>query len=145
MAGMGRLPKEPRLRQRRNKASTRAELPAIIAGSKPAPELPKRAKDARPWHPETVEYWAEVWGSPESTQWTRADRGQVVVFFKLMDDLNHGNLDRAAEIRLQAARFGLDVMARRRLQWERQETYEPQAPPMRTGTDPRKLLRMVKG
>lgn len=145
MAGAGRLPKDPRLRQRMNKTSTRAVLPETGPTPAQMPKLPKRAADARPWHPETVIYWSEVWTSPESTQWSVADRGQILVMFLVLDDLHHGNLDRAAEVRLQAARFGLDVMARRRLQWEReQEATKPQAPPVRTGTDdPRKVLRMV--
>jgi hypothetical protein len=66
--------------------------------------------------------------------------------FKVIDAFNYGDLTLAAEVRLQAGRFGLDVMARRRLQWECEaEGGKPQTPPVRTGTDdPRKILRLAK-
>lgn len=154
MAGVGPPPKDPRLRQRQNKTSTRAILAVSpVLGpvgeekaARAAPELPKRAAEAVPWHPETVAYWSQVWSSPEALQWGPADLGQIVVMFKVLDAFNYGDLSKAAEIRLQAARFGLDVMARRRLQWEREQApSKPQLPSVRTGTDdPRKVLRRVK-
>lgn len=146
MPGMGPAPKDPRLRQRMNKVTTRATLPAEVPKGRPVPELPKREKGMVPWHPETVADWDRLWQSPESMLYTPAMFGQLVVMFKVLDAFNYGDIDRAAEVRLQAARFGLDVMAQRRLQWEReQDGHKPQAPPVRTGTDdPRKFLRAVK-
>src|SRR6185295_20168062 len=133
MPGMGPAPKHPRLRQRTNKVSTRATLPADVPKDRPVPKLPKREKGSVPWHPETLADWERLWQSPESTLYTPAMLGQLVVMFKVLDAFNYGDLDRAAEVRLQAARFGLDVMAQRRLQWEREnEAAKPQAPPVRT-------------
>lgn len=192
MAGMGPPPKPTRLRQRRNKVSTRATLevspspqePAEsaadqppAAGSaplavkvRPLPDRPCRGYDAGgclkteaclicrgtllvPWHPRTVEWWSEVWRSPSAGEYIETDIvGGLYLLAGLYDAWwGTGELEYAKEIRMQESRFGLDVMARRRLQWELKRPADrrpavaapttPDAPPR---PDPRKLLTMVK-
>jgi hypothetical protein len=153
----GPPPKDPRLRQRRNKASTRATLPALadpaaVAG-RLSPSLPERGKGEVPWHPETVTFWREVWASPMAAEYIPADVPGLVIVAQLVDRFHYGEVQLAAEIRLQRQCFGLTPLDRRRLQWEieRGETAERRrqqtpsaAPKLKAGQDPRRRLWSVK-
>ena len=159
MAGMGPPPKDPRIRQRKNRIAGAAVLPA--EGSKrPAPPLPEReccdSEDCKvcggsgvyPWHPETRDYWKLVWASPMATEYVPADVPGLVGVFKLIDRFNYGDLSLAAEIRLQRVCYGLTPIDRRRLQWEIEKVEQVQkrqpphaARPKRTGD----VLRFLKG
>lgn len=123
MAGKGRAPKPAQLRQRRNKAATKATLPsADAAAAFQVPELPER--EVGPWHPLVLEWWGVVWRSPMAAELLDADqRGGLVVLAGLYHDFFSAasptaRKEAATEIRLQEARFGLDPISRRRLQWE---------------------------
>ncbi len=185
MAGMGRLPKDPKIRRRRNKVATRAvvhDAPLAPAGpieaestteplrQPPLPsrtcascqELPKkRAAPKRqaqaeqcvvcagtrviPWHPLAVGWWNEVWSYPFSQEYLKTDIvGGLYVLADLYDRYwRTGDLDYAKEIRLQEGRLVLDVMARRRAQWELKRPSAPRpqlVPPLAatgTGGSPR--------
>lgn len=146
----GPPPKNPKTRQRRNKATTAATLPP--AGDAPraaAPPLPKRQKGEVPWHPETVSYWGVVWSSEQASEYRPVHVPGLVGLFKLIDRFNYGALELAGEIRLQRQCFGLTPLDERRLQWEVgkvQRQRPPQAPTTQptAKNDPRKLLRMVR-
>jgi hypothetical protein len=159
MAGMGPPPKDPRLRQRRNKASTAATLPAASdpAGvrGRLSPALPKRKADERPWHAETLKFWKEVWASPMAGEYIACDVPGLVNVARLQDAVNYGQLEFLAELRLQRQCFGLTPLDRRRLQWEteRGETAErrremieksPSLAQPNAKNDPRQALRAVK-
>lgn len=152
----GPPPKDPRLRQRRNKASTAATLGGgeqPVAVKRLAPELPKRRKDERPWHAETLAFWREVWASPMAAEFIACDVPGLVNVARLQDSVNYGDLTSLAELRLQRQCFGLTPLDRRRLQWEteRGETAERRRaeqkraplPQPSSKNDPRKVLRMV--
>lgn len=158
MAGMGPPPKDPKLRQRRNKTPGAATLVIATHADAPSasamPELPVRATVERPWHPETLKFWSEVWASPMAAEYIAADVPGLVIVAQLVDRFNYGEVDLAAEIRLQRQCFGLTPLDRRRLQWEieRAEAAERRRPP-KTGQsspapsgvrDPRRTLRAVK-
>lgn len=157
MAGMGPPPKPAGLRQRRNKGTAGAMLPAE-GSKKPAPPLPDRecpgcdgtgvraktekdpcihcdATGILPWHPLVVERWAAVWASPMATEFLDADVHGLFVLADLWDMYWKGDRDRAAEIRLQEQRFGLSSLDRRRLQWEveRAEQAQRRRPALPTG------------
>jgi hypothetical protein len=113
----GPMPKNPSIRQRRNKATTRAMLPAETGQRKYRPRLPKLGKNAK-WHPLAREYWDLVWTSPMSHLFLEAD---IPVLFRLLILVNRffegGSLKVAAEIRMLEREFGLTPLSRRRLEW----------------------------
>ena len=150
---MGPTPKPSALRQRRNRVSTAATLPA--AGTESgieAPPLPERGKGEKPWHPETLAYWAVIWASEMAGEYLAADVPGLVGLMKMQDEFNYGEVRLAAEIRLQRQCFGLTPIDRRRLQWETgkvedAERRRPKAgviPQPTRRNDPRKGLALVK-
>jgi hypothetical protein len=116
----GPPPKDPRLRGRRNKTSTRAKLTA--APAPPKPDLPSRADDD-PWHPQVVSFWESVWASPMADEFVEADHHGLFKLAQLEQDFwtarsPTARKEAATEIRLQRQCFGLSPLDRRRLQWE---------------------------
>ncbi len=113
----GPMPKNPATRRRRNRATTRAMLPAEIEQRKYRPRLPKLNGKAK-WHPLAKMYWDLVWTSPMSHQFLAAD---IPVLFRLLMLVNRffdgGSLKVAAEIRMLEREFGLTPLSRRRLEW----------------------------
>lgn len=120
----GPPPKDPKLRQRRNKAATKASLPsASDAAEYEVPDLPER-DDGEPWHPMVLEWWEAVWRSPMASEYLDADmRGGLYLLADLHQlrwtaDSRTALIAASKEIRLQEVRFGLSPIDRRRLQWE---------------------------
>lgn len=147
---MPRPPKDPAIRQRRNKAATRAKLAASPTG--PVPPLPAKGyAGKRGWNTLTRQWWADVWRSPMATKFLRADLHGLYMLAALVDQFwtaPHPQL--AGEIRLQGQRFGLSPIDRWRLQWELRDTPpaaeapKPQAVTPPPADDPRNILRAVK-
>ena len=82
------------------------------------PELPAE----REWHPLTVRWWADVWGSPMAGEYLDADVHGLFRLALLVDDYwNAGTpsarKELAEEIRLQGQAFGPTPLDRRRLEW----------------------------
>lgn len=158
MSGMGPPPKNPRLRQRRNRPPATAatlRMPPVETGSAEkladVPKLPARGSGEMPWHPETLTFWREVWASPMAVEFIAADVPGLVIVARLIDKFNYGDVDLAAEIRLQRQCFGLTPLDRRRLQWEIERAEaagrrRPSGPAAQQGgaKDPRRNLRAVK-
>lgn len=144
----GPIPKDPMIRQRRNRVVTRATLPPEDEVKKRVPPLPKRSE---PWHKLTRVWWRDVWNSPMATEFLRADIHGLYILAELVDRFwREPSKELAAEIRLQRQCFGLTPIDRRRLQWEverveaatRQQQVAVQgAVPL--GDDPRRLLSVV--
>lgn len=110
------MPKSAATRQRRNKATTRALLPAETVPMVEYPALPDRKGDA--WHPLTTRWWNDVWTSPLHHEFLRADSGALFRLANIVDAYwKTGELRYAAEIRLMEREFGLTPLARRRLEW----------------------------
>jgi len=145
----GRLPKDPALRQRRNKGPTQTTLSAESAGRRRAPSLPRH----RDWHPMTRAWWRDIWHSPMAVEYLRADLHGLYRLAELVDRFwLEPDAKLAAEIRLQQTCFGLTPLDRMRLRWEvervEEATRKRQFPerPMQVQTpadDPRNLLRVV--
>ena len=114
---MPRLPKDPNLRQRRNRSSTRAMLPAESGHRKYRPRLPLLPKGEK-WQPMAIMFWDEVWSSPMSYMFLEAD---LPALFRLLFLVNRfcdgGSLEVAKEIRMLEREFGLTPLSRRRLEW----------------------------
>lgn len=117
----GPLPKDPAIRQRRNKSSSRALLPPESAPIKRAPRLPKLPDEKgvpREWHDMARRWWKDVWSSPQRHEFLRADLGSLFRLVYLVDQFwKTGALDIAKEIRLLEREFGLTPLSRRRLEW----------------------------
>jgi hypothetical protein len=158
----GRLPKDPELRQRRNKSASSATLSTERAPKRRPPKLPtimehrNGEKVAHEWHAMTRSWWRDVWRSPMAAEYLQADVHGLFRLAILVDRFwRTGSQALAAEIRLQQQCFGLTPIDRRRLQWEverveevtsRKRKHEPPAGATEqpAAEDPRALLRVVK-
>lgn len=143
----GVLPKDPKLRQRRNKTSTRAILLPETEALEGIPDLPKR----RRWHGLTLAWWQDIWQSPMAPEYLKADLHGLYLLAELVDRFwKKPTIALAVEIRLQRQCFGLSPIDRRRLQWEvekvesvtRKRDMEQKRRPAPTD-DPRQYLTVV--
>ena len=135
-------PKPPHLRQRRNRVSTNATLPA----SPRHVRAPTLAKD-REWQRSTRQWWADVWRSPMATEFAATDRHALLRLAYLVDHfaLSQGtDVKLASEIRQQEQRFGLTPLDRRRLQWTLPDAQStPVAEATEPAPDPRRDFKVV--
>jgi len=145
----GPIPKNPALRQRRNKAVSRATLPAEAQERKRAPQLPRREGG---WNPHTRRWWSDVWHSPMAGEYVQADIHGLYRLATLIDDFwDTPSTALAAEIRLEQQAFGLTPLDRRRLEWSIAQTEEAttkrqqrQVRAAQAGdVDPREVLKVV--
>ena len=116
----GPLPKDERIRQRRNKPASRAVLQVIDAPRNQAPALP--GDDGMVWHPMACDWWNAVWESPMHIEFLRGDEPSLLrllllvdLFWKVLDV--DDKLKFAREIRMLEREFGLTPLSRRRLEW----------------------------
>jgi hypothetical protein len=146
------MPKDPALRQRRNKASTRATLTVQVTPRKRAPSLPERGEGLT-WHRLTRLWWRDVWRSPMAAEYLDADVHGLYRLAVLVDRFwTHPSVSVAQTIAHQEQRYGLSPLDRRRLEWivekAEQATQQRRAPeppkPLPAADDPRKLLEVVK-
>lgn len=113
----GPSPKDPALRQRRNKSATRALLRVKDLPRQQAPRLPELPEGEK-WHVMSRKFWAAVWSSPMHYEYMRADEPALFRLLVLVNAFwNSGKLEIAREIRLLEREFGLTPLARRRLEW----------------------------
>ena len=146
----GPVPKDPTLRQRRNRAPTAAHL-IVQNPVASVPELPARGGRRR-WHALTIAWWEKVWSSPMAGEFLDGDIPRLWLLADLWDQYwRHATTSLAAEIRLQSQCFGLTPIDRRRLQWEVEKVEavtrkRPIVDPVAKGDgdDPRARLRIVK-
>ena len=122
----GPAPKDPSVRARRNRSSTRAVLTADHEIE--APPLP----DEVVWHPMTRRWWADIWSSPMAPEYAATDVHGLFRVAMLMNDfwLAETPKERAEiQVRLEKADadFGTNPLARRRLEWQIAETEDRQA------------------
>jgi len=155
---MGRNPKPPETRRRRNKVSTRANLPdpALTRGNR-VPPMPKRKRGQGAWNSQAKAWWRDVWTSPMSTQHVFSDRHAVEMLAMLVHDFWEATdaktrISLATTIGRESAKFGLTPLDRNRLQWtinrgegaadEAAKRRRQQATPAETGKDPREVLKI---
>lgn len=133
-------------RARRNKASTRAVLSAVVDPE--IPELPSHTE----WHGPVRDWWCRAWSSPMAPEWTDADQDAMFLAARLMqqfwDDETRpaARTQTATEIRHVLKECGLTPLSRRSLQWEieRAETAQERTVQRReakkpAARDPRRL------
>lgn len=149
----GPAPKDPSVRARRNKSSTRSTLSADHDIE--TPPLP----EGFPWHSLTLAWWEDIWQSPMAPEYIEADINGLYRVAMLYNDfwLAETHKERAEiQVRLEKADadYGTNPMARRRLEWQIETTEDSKAkgkrrrsggkPPAEPepGDDPR--LRLVQ-
>src|SRR4026208_2609268 len=100
----GPLPKDPQLRQRRNKSASRAMIVTDAAPIEAAPKLPARPRGK--WNAMTQQWWADVWSSPLHNEYLRADLGALFRLVFLVDQFWEAHsLEVAKEIRMLEREF----------------------------------------
>lgn len=148
----GPAPKDPSVRARRNKSTTRAVLSAdhkVVA-----PKLPTGID----WHRLTKRWWTDLWASPMATEYAKVDINGMFRVAMLLNDfwLADGHKERAEiQVRLEKADadYGTSPLARRRLEWQIEATEDAKdrgrgrstvkKPPALAGDDPRAALYAV--
>ena len=152
----GQLPKDPALRQRRNRVATSATLSVETGLRHHAPALPKLGVDAegreREWHALTRAWWRDVWHSPMASEYLQVDKHGLFRMAALVNKFwDEPSKELAAEIRLQGQCFGLTPIDRRRLQWEVAKVEEVtkqkrrvEQPDIESSEDSRKVLRVLR-
>jgi len=138
----GPQPKDPRVRQRRNRAVTAAELEAEspLGESPPLPCRPRRRK----WMDLTRVWWDDIWRSPMAPRFLEADVHGLYILAELVDRFwREPTTAMAAEIRQHRMAFGLTPIDRRRLEWTirppAEEKPAPESKHIEPATDPRRL------
>lgn len=122
----GPAPKDPSVRARKNRASTRATLSADHDIE--TPPLP----DGFPWHSLTVRWWDDIWQSPMAPEYAESDINGLYRVAMLYNDfwLAETHKERAEiQVRLEKADadYGTNPMARRRLEWQIEATEDSKA------------------
>lgn len=116
------LPKDPALKQRRNKTATRAVLPAEDSPITRRPVMPDHPKGDE-WHAMAERFWRDVWHSPMSDEYLRADVHGLFVMVVLIDQFwKRPNVNLSREIRQLGQNYGLSPIDRRRLEWSVERT-----------------------
>lgn len=146
---MGRQPKPPELRQRRNKAPSAATIGNTPNPRAKVPPLPRITKLR--WRAQTREWWRDVWTSPMAARFLPSDRHALNRLAVLVNQFWAAPTALLANaIRSDEARFGLTPLDRWRLQWREVPAQErpaaeekPKAAKPKAGPDPREMLRLV--
>lgn len=118
---MPRPMKDPSVRQRTNRASTKATLYALRPDQIKIPELPKRYNEDGievMWSLRAQEFWESIWSSPMAPEFHKTDIHGLYDLLQLKEAFWSGKTYLHAEIRLYEQQFGLNPLARRRLEWQ---------------------------
>jgi hypothetical protein len=148
----GPVPKNPIIRQRRNRISTNSTLDGVMETRKRMPSL-SNLGGKKKWDPKTIAWWKDVWHSPMAEEFVDTDKHALFRLALLIDQYwELPNKELAAEIRLEQQAFGLTPIDRRRLGWsvkkdngkKRESTAKVViAPPVDPNKDPRHVLTWV--
>lgn len=112
------LPKDPSLRARRNKTTTRAVL--IDRKNPKVPALPTGTR----WHAEVRAFWKDAWTSKMSSEFEPVDGHALIVAARLLQQMKDPDITPgqhkalSGEFRAVIREFGFTPMSRRSLQWE---------------------------
>ncbi len=123
---MPQAKKHPSVRARTNRASTASTIDGsrqLPASKRPAlPQLVDAHGAKVAWHPQTLQWWKDLWAAPMATEYHESDRHALFLLASLMDEFwtatsVKAKRELAGEIRLQRQAFGLTPYDRRRLEW----------------------------
>jgi hypothetical protein len=137
----GRLPKDPSVRQRTNRASTRAMLRELEPGEIDIPPLPPNVRYREDefgaecpteyevaWSSTAKRYWTRLWSSPMASEFHKMSDIEGLYRLLALVELfwRKPNATLNGEIRLYEQQFGLNPLARRRLEWQIVDTEKAQ-------------------
>jgi hypothetical protein len=124
---MPRQLKDPSVRQRRNKAPSRADLRPLQPDEIDIPALPQLFDsdgNAMLWSHHTVRWWERIWSSPMAPEFHKSsDIEGLYRMARAHEDFwspkssASMRLAAMAELRHWETQFGLNPLARRRLEW----------------------------
>lgn len=121
----GPSPKDPAVRARRNKSSTRSTLSADHDIEEPP--LPEGVA----WHPMTEKWWSDLWDSAMAPEYADTDIHGLYRYAMLVNDFWMADEKgrREIQVRLEKADadYGTNPMARRRLEWQIETTEDSKA------------------
>jgi hypothetical protein len=113
--------KHPSVRQRRNVAAGAATLRVLEPDEvvvPPLPEVYNEKGEEVMWTSHAVRYWQTIWSSPMAPEYHKSD---IEGLYRLVALVNafwrKPSMALNGEIRLYEAQFGLNPLARRRLEW----------------------------
>lgn len=112
--------KDQSIRQRSNKASTRATLKTPNKQNILIPDLPDhpQIQNGLQWEELTLAWWQSVWSSPMASQYLESDYFTLLRLAVLQDKFwKKPSNTVAAEIRMLERDFGLSPLNRKRLEW----------------------------
>lgn len=130
--------------QRVNRSAQRLGWTTLPGAGRPgaAPPLPPW----REWNDHTAAWWANLWASPQATQWEQ-DGSTLWVLAMLYDDIFVGTVDASrlsAEIRQHEDRHGLNPKALVQLRWRiADDTVAPDIDRQPSISPIRPMVRMV--
>lgn len=129
---MPRLPKDRSVRQRTNRSSTRAELRELAPDEIDIPPMPPNVRYREdefgpecpteyevPWSSTAKRYWTRLWSSPMASEFHKMSDIEGLYRLLALVELfwRKPNVTTNGEIRLYEQQFGLNPLARRRLEW----------------------------
>jgi hypothetical protein len=123
MAGHGPAPKLPEQRRDRS-PKLRGEWVELSSTPGEVPSLPDGE-----WHPRAAASWALWWSDPAASQWSEAQRSELVELLALTDEFWGGNTTRANEMRLRTDGLGLTQKGKRDFRWRIVEAPEDESKP----------------
>jgi hypothetical protein len=127
---MPRPLKHPSVRQRRNVASSAATLHVLAPDEIVIPELPQlfdKDGNERSWSTHTQNWWVDIWSAPMAPEYHKSDIHGLYRMAAIVEAFwTRGRLDLNSELRLYEQQFGLNPLARRRLEWQIEDTDEKQ-------------------
>ena len=117
---MPRPLKHPSVRQRTNGKPSSATLHVLEPDEIEIPELPVLFDDegnAVAWLSQVRSWWQAVWASPMAPEYHKSDIHGLYSLAFLRQKFWQGNTSLHGEIRLYEQQFGMNPLARRRLEW----------------------------
>lgn len=139
MANLQSVPKKPSERRHRIKTLAPVKLPA--ASKRKVPPLP----NSRTFTQATRDYWKLLWTSPMAVVYLDADVPGIYRLTVLHEKFVQGNANNRdlAEIRQLEDCYGLNPLARRRLQWEIDNAGGEESTPKASSGSEERWLRAV--
>lgn len=139
----GPTPKDPSVRARRNRSSTRTVL--STEHNVKAPKLPAGVV----WLPQTKQWWADLWSSGMAPEYLEVHRHGLFRVALLFNEFWHPDTELKQKLEIQVrlekaeADYGCNPMALRRLEWQIVETTDRQKKSRTSVTPAKKAAKVV--
>ena len=128
------------------KKNLRASVSSLPSEANPRQRMPSLppCPDEDGWHPLTLRFWKDVWQSPMSQEYVRADEYGLFMLAMLVNRFwGDPSAKLSNEIRQRGMAYGLSPIDRRKLEWSIEKSEEAQNKRVKRSIpveDPRNLL-----